>query len=644
MSDEKTLEFINLQYDVVNNDLSKSSNYFRVTNYLSGKFVSGTLTAILGQSGSGKSQFFNLLTGNIGKKDKTSGKILYNTKERNLKEWMNLTSYLPQDDIYFPKLTLLETLYYYAKFYNIDIKKRKNLLEEILNDCRIFYKKDIKIESLSGGEKKRAMLCIAMLKQPKILILDEPTTGLDSHNALLIVDSLRKYAQEKNAIVILTAHQPGEALFSLFDDLLYLTRKGVFYQGKVSELEKWLAAHKIYKPDKVSLAEFMFELTVNDAIFKEAKDAKTKVEEIINSNQPKITNNKTEICNNLFAVTSWEFNYLHIKTLLYRNFSLYYRSGNFWKFIFFKFLLLGIYGVCFYTFSNYILNFKFICNINNQQMIIPFLHFSENLSNHKQFFNYFLAHLIFNSFFLYILIYNVAFVDVIIFNENVYNYEVRTGKYSSLSYALFKIIQNFIVSVFFSLLCLIMMIGILFKINISWQSIFILLYLTVLFCIFYTISMSFVNVLPISTKVTSGIFYFTCVSNLILEFIYYKLNQFYYFVKIMLKLFPHFNLHNLLFLNSYYKLQKFKSNDLNEFENKIYVTIFNFISLNNSLRFIDYANESKEISEMLFLDKLWLKKLKYIGHLLFSILLCLFLYVTLWVFRTTPNQRLKISQ
>ncbi|EQB60930.1 hypothetical protein NAPIS_ORF01506 [Vairimorpha apis BRL 01] len=112
----------------------------------------------------------------------------------------------------------------------------------------------------------------------------------------------------------------------------------------------------------------------------------------------------------------------------------------------------------------------------------------------------------------------------------------------------------------------------------------------------------------------------------------------------MLKLFPHFNLHNLLFLNSYYKLQKFKSNDLNEFENKIYVTIFNFISLNNSLRLIDYANESKEISEMLFLDKLWLKKLKYIGHLLFSILLCLFLYVTLWVFRTTPNQRLKISQ
>ncbi|EQB60697.1 white abc transporter [Vairimorpha apis BRL 01] len=288
------------------------------------------------------------------------------------------------------------------------------------------------------------MLCIAMLKQPKILILDEPTTGLDSHNALLIVDSLRKYAQEKNAIVILTAHQPGEALFSLFDDLLYLTRKGVFYQGKVSELEKWLAAHKIYKPDKVSLAEFMFELTVNDAIFKEAKDAKTKVEEIINSNQPKMTNDKTEI---------W------------------------------------IYGVCFYTFSNYILNFKFICNINNQQMIIPFLHFSENLSNHKQFFNYFLAHLIFNSFFLYILIYNVAFVDVIIFNENVYNYEVRTGKYSSLSYALFKIIQNFII-------------------NISWQSIFILLYLTVLFCIFYTISMSFVNVLPISTKVTSWNFLF----------------------------------------------------------------------------------------------------------------------------------------
>lgn len=644
MKDKKTLEFFNLQYDVVNNDLSKSAKYYRVTNNLSGKFTSGNLNAILGQSGAGKSQFFNLLTGDIGKKDKTGGKILYNNQERNIHEWANLVSFLPQDDIYFPKLTLFETLQYYSEFYNIDTKDKNVFFDKILNDCRIRNKKDLTIESLSGGERKRAMLCVAMLKQPEILILDEPTTGLDSHNALLIVDSLKKYAQDKNAIVILTAHQPGEALFNLFDNLLYLTKRGVFYQGKIDELENFLIEHKIHKPDKISLAEFIFELTVEDTFVSEAKNAKKIVEEIIDFNQQKITTEKTERCNNLYAVASWKFNVKHYNVLSSRNYVLLKRSGGLFRFIIFKVVFSIIFFLILYLLTNELSN---LCvnygTSHNNVYAIMLPEWRNHLKGVEHIYDFIMAHFS-SSAFAYAIILNAAFSDMIVFDQNIYDFEIKTAKYSPLTFAIFKLLQNFTANFWFILFCFGMFMSFLLKYNFSWQSILLTFIFTTLSNFFYSISMSLVSEIPISSKITSSMFYIFCSFNFLENFLLERSKSWFNTFMILLKIFPHHNFNRFLFFESIYKICNVFKNKLNGLEIAIFQKLKEYYKVFDFRECLHYIGNEEKSFQFDSLIDFWCETMVLLGTIIISTILFITLYVVIWSVRHTPNQRLKISR
>ncbi len=100
---------------------------------------------------------------------------------------------------------------------------------------------------MSGGERKRAAIAAEMVTDPKILILDEPTTGLDSLNAENVVKALRKMADE-NKIVITTIHQPSVDVLKMFDIVLILHEGKKVYMGSFEGIRSFFESHKIEIP------------------------------------------------------------------------------------------------------------------------------------------------------------------------------------------------------------------------------------------------------------------------------------------------------------------------------------------------------------------------------------------------------------
>ncbi|WUR04733.1 ABC transporter [Vairimorpha necatrix] len=301
----KTLQFENLYYDVPNVDPNIHGPYAEILKSLSGKVESGKLTAVLGSSGCGKTHFLRMLVGDISGKSKTFGRILYNGEERDPEEWKMKFSYVPQDDIFYPDLSIYDHMKYYmslgeAKYREFDERKA----DKILDGCAILHKKNSLVGSLSGGERKRALIAISMINDPEILILDEPTTGLDSNTALEIIYTLKKYAQDYNCMVISTIHQPGAGLFSYFDDLIVLVKLGVFYIGPYKQLESFLVENGISTESDLSLPELLFVIISDHSLLPEAKKYKSNVKKIIEKNKQSCRNENTPtICNNYKTLT-----------------------------------------------------------------------------------------------------------------------------------------------------------------------------------------------------------------------------------------------------------------------------------------------------------------------------------------------------
>lgn len=219
--------------------------------------TSGQLVGIMGGSGVGKSTLLNLLNGNLKPK---SGKVLINgydvhTCKSDLK---GVIGYVPQDDLLVEELTVFQNLFYNALlcFSNLSKKEIIDLVDRTLADFDLLEARDLKVGNplnkfISGGQRKRLNMAMELMREPSVLFIDEPTSGLSSMDAERIMFLLRKQTF-KGKVVFANIHQPSSDIFKLFDKLIILDHGGrPIFQGNPMDAVSYFKRMGNYlKPDE----------------------------------------------------------------------------------------------------------------------------------------------------------------------------------------------------------------------------------------------------------------------------------------------------------------------------------------------------------------------------------------------------------
>lgn len=185
-------------------DVCKSFGKVKALDHLSLTLQPGVY-GILGPNGAGKSTLINLLTDNL-KRD--SGEILLDGKEILTmgKQYRMLVGYMPQQQICYEGFSAQHYLEYMAVLQGLSLKDKsaKNQIAELLHKVNLYEERNRKIGGFSGGMKRRVLLAQALLGDPKILILDEPTAGLDPKERISLRNMIAGLAKDR--IVVLATH------------------------------------------------------------------------------------------------------------------------------------------------------------------------------------------------------------------------------------------------------------------------------------------------------------------------------------------------------------------------------------------------------------------------------------------------------
>jgi ABC transport system ATP-binding/permease protein len=200
----------------------------------------GKLIGIMGGSGSGKSTLLNVLNGNL---TPSKGKVTINGidvhHERD--KIRGVIGHVSQDDLLIEELTVFQNLYFNAKlcFGDLNTERITERVMRVLQSLGLFETKDLKVGSpldktISGGQRKRLNIALELIREPSVLFVDEPTSGLSSRDSENIMDLLKELAL-KGRLVFVVIHQPSSDIFKLFDKLLLMDQEGhpVYYGDPV---------------------------------------------------------------------------------------------------------------------------------------------------------------------------------------------------------------------------------------------------------------------------------------------------------------------------------------------------------------------------------------------------------------------------
>ena len=183
-------------------ELTKAFGKTKAVNQVNYTFQSGVY-GLLGVNGAGKTTLMRMLTTLL---NPTSGTVTWNGQDaiQMDKAYRGLLGYLPQDFGVYPEFTVQDYLLYMATLKNIQPALAKRRTEEMLQMTGMSEYRKLKMKALSGGMKRRAGIAQAVLNDPKILILDEPTAGLDPSERIRFRNLISELSADR--IVLLSTH------------------------------------------------------------------------------------------------------------------------------------------------------------------------------------------------------------------------------------------------------------------------------------------------------------------------------------------------------------------------------------------------------------------------------------------------------
>ncbi len=192
---------------------------------------------LLGENGAGKSTLMRILT---TVDFPTSGNVLYGGKNINEmdEEYRNLVGYMPQDYSVYPSFTATDFLTYMGTLKGIPADKLKAKISEVLEFVNLSDVANKKVRTFSGGMKRRIGIAQAILNDPEILILDEPTAGLDPKERIRFSNILSNMAKEK--IVLLSTHIVSD-IEAIANQLIVIRKGEITETGNIDQLVEGVA-------------------------------------------------------------------------------------------------------------------------------------------------------------------------------------------------------------------------------------------------------------------------------------------------------------------------------------------------------------------------------------------------------------------
>ena len=244
----------------------------------------GSMVALLGPNGAGKSTLINILAGIT---NKSSGKAFINgfDLDKSVNKAKLSIGVVPQELVMDPYFTPRETLNFQSGYYGV--KKKNYITEKLLEKLSLKDKGDSYVRYLSGGMKRRLMIAKAMVHNPPILILDEPTAGVDVNLRQTLWDSIKEL-NRRGTTILLTTHYLEEAE-NLCKDVVMINKGEIVIQGKINKLLKGID-HKsvnIYTENQIKklpddLTKFGFLQKNENCFLLDYKPSKISMENILN--------------------------------------------------------------------------------------------------------------------------------------------------------------------------------------------------------------------------------------------------------------------------------------------------------------------------------------------------------------------------
>jgi lipooligosaccharide transport system ATP-binding protein len=220
---------------IVVKNLVKQFGDFTAVNGINFSVKQGESFGLLGPNGAGKSSTMRIIGATS---QRTSGEVLILGKDPE-QAGPQIRAHLgvvPQQDNLDEELTCAENLYIYGRYFGLPKIAVNNKIDELLEFAQLLDKKNSKVKSLSGGMKRRLTIARALVSDPDILMLDEPTTGLDPQARHILWDRLFRL-KEKGVTLLITTHHMDEAE-QLCDRLMVMDKGEIMAEGSPTELIK----------------------------------------------------------------------------------------------------------------------------------------------------------------------------------------------------------------------------------------------------------------------------------------------------------------------------------------------------------------------------------------------------------------------
>jgi lipooligosaccharide transport system ATP-binding protein len=282
---------------IVANDLTKKYGDFTAVDGISFEIQEGECFGFLGPNGAGKTTTIRMIhcVSPI-----TSGTVTVMGKASNIdnREIKLATGVIPQEINLDPDLTVYENLMIFAKFFDIPRAETKKRVTELLNFVELENKRNNKIDELSTGMKRRLLVARALLNKPKLIIADEPTTGLDPQARHLIWERLRLLKSLGTTLLLTTQYM--EEAEQLCDRLVIMYQGRILKQGSPKklvsdEIGNEVVEIRIAKEEDEKLITQMADLScgherVGDTLYFYCRDGHEMMKKVVDFNLPNVLN------------------------------------------------------------------------------------------------------------------------------------------------------------------------------------------------------------------------------------------------------------------------------------------------------------------------------------------------------------------